>query len=90
MAVTIGQDMLATLRANGVGRVHGVPGDSLNGFTDALRRDGTIDFQETHPQELFRVCSVYVELVADRLGAPIVHTMRGRTGSSSTTPSTSA
>src|SRR6202034_2022628 len=113
-------------------RVYGVPGDSLNGFTDALRRDGGITwehvrheeaaafaagadaaltgelavcagscgpgnlhlinglydanrsrvpvlavaahipeveiglqyFQETHPQELFRECSVYCELVS--------------------------
>lgn len=132
MARTIAQNMVATLRANGIKRVYGVPGDSLNGFTDALRRDGTIDwihvrheegaafaaaadaeltgelavcvgscgpgnlhlvnglfdanrsrvpvlaiaaqipsaeigsgyFQETHPQELFRECSVYAELVA--------------------------
>ena len=114
-------------------RVYGLPGDSLNGFTDALRRDGGIAwehvrheeaaafaaageaamtgelavcaascgpgnlhlinglfdanrsrvpvlaiaahiprdeigreyFQETHPQELFRECSVYCELVSD-------------------------
>ena len=132
MARTIAHNMVAALRANGVKRVYGVPGDSLNGFTDALRRDGTIDwvqvrheegaafaaaaeadltgelavcvgscgpgnlhlinglfdanrsrvpvlaiaaqipsgeigsgyFQETHPQELFRECSVYSELVA--------------------------
>ncbi|HET8595395.1 MAG TPA: thiamine pyrophosphate-binding protein, partial [Intrasporangium sp.] len=132
MARTIAQNMVAGLRANGVKRVYGVPGDSLNGFTDALRRDGMIEwvqvrheegaalaasaeadltgelavcvgscgpgnlhlinglfdanrsrvpvlaiaaqipsaeigsgyFQETHPQELFRECSVYAELVA--------------------------
>ncbi|MGN6753955.1 MAG: ubiquinone-dependent pyruvate dehydrogenase [Intrasporangium sp.] len=132
MARTIAQNMVAGLRANGVKRVYGVPGDSLNGFTDALRRDGMIEwvqvrheegaafatsaeadltgelavcvgscgpgnlhlinglfdanrsrvpvlaiaaqipsgeigsgyFQETHPQELFRECSVYCELVA--------------------------
>ena len=140
MAQTIAQNMVATLRANGVKRVYGVPGDSLNGFTDALRRDGTIEwihvrheegaafaaaadaeltgglavcvgscgpgnlhlinglfdanrsrvpvlaiaaqipseeigsgyFQETHPQELFRECSVYTELVAHRSQMPRV------------------
>ena len=140
MAQTIAQNMVATLRANGVRRVYGIPGDSLNGFTDALRRDGTIDwvhvrheegaafaaaadaeltgglavcvgscgpgnlhlinglfdanrsrvpvlaiaaqipseeigsgyFQETHPQELFRECSVYVELVSHRSQMPRV------------------
>jgi pyruvate dehydrogenase (quinone) len=116
----------------GVKRVYGLPGDSLNGFTDAIRRAGTVEwahvrheeaaafaaaaeaaltgelavcagscgpgnlhlinglfdanrsrvpvlaiaahipsseigstyFQETHPQELFRECSVYSELVS--------------------------
>jgi len=135
---TIAQTIVATLRANGVKRVYGVPGDSLNGFTDALRRDGSIEwvltrheeaaalaaaadaeltgelavcvgsggpgnlhlinglydaarsrvpvlaiaahipsseigsgyFQETHPQELFRECSVYRELVSDPAQMP--------------------
>lgn len=130
---TVAENIVKTLRVNGVDRVYGIPGDSLNGFTDALRRDGGIRwvhvrheesaafaaaadaattgelavaagscgpgnlhlinglydanrsrvpvlaiaahiptneigtgyFQETHPQELFRECSVYVEYVAD-------------------------
>ncbi|MGB3731049.1 ubiquinone-dependent pyruvate dehydrogenase [Microbacterium sp.] len=130
---TVAENMVRTLRVNGIDRVYGIPGDSLNGFTDALRKDGTIRwvhvrheesaafaaaadaaltgelavvagscgpgnlhlinglydanrsrvpvlaiaahiptveigtgyFQETHPQELFRECSVYVEYVAD-------------------------
>ncbi|WP_318241462.1 ubiquinone-dependent pyruvate dehydrogenase [Cellulomonas avistercoris] len=138
MPATIAQTIVATLRANGVKRVYGVPGDSLNGFTDALRRDGSIEwvltrheeaaalaaaadaeltgelavcvgsggpgnlhlinglydaarsrvpmlaiaahipsseigsgyFQETHPQELFRECSVYRELVSDPAQMP--------------------
>lgn len=129
---TIADGMVATLKASGVRRVYGLPGDSLNGFTDALRRDGEVVwqhvrheesaafaaageaamtdalavcaascgpgnlhlinglydanrsrvpvlaiaahiaraeigsgyFQETHPQELFRECSVYAELVS--------------------------
>ncbi|HYZ57137.1 MAG TPA: ubiquinone-dependent pyruvate dehydrogenase [Streptosporangiaceae bacterium] len=132
MATTVAEMMVATLKASGVRRVYGIPGDSLNGFTDALRRDGGITwqhvrheeaaafaaageaaltgqlavcaascgpgnlhlinglfdanrsrvpvlaiaahipreeigggyFQETHPQELFRECSVYCELVS--------------------------
>ena len=130
MASTVAEVMVATLKASGVRRVYGIPGDSLNGFTDALRRDGGIAwehvrheeaaafaaageaaltgelavcaascgpgnlhlinglfdanrsgvpvlaiashipsveiggeyFQETHPQELFRECSVYCEM----------------------------
>lgn len=129
---TIARSIVDTLHASGVQRVYGIPGDSLNGFTDALRAAGTLDwvsvrheeaaafaasaesqvtgklavcagscgpgnlhlinglydaqrsrtpvlaiaaqipseeigstyFQETHPQELFRECSVYVEHVS--------------------------
>jgi pyruvate dehydrogenase (quinone) len=130
LARTISDLIVETLKNAGVRRVYGLPGDSLNGFTDALRRDGTLSwqlvrheeaaafaaageaavtgelavcagscgpgnlhlinglfdanrsrvpvlaiaahipsteiggsyFQETHPQELFRECSVYCEL----------------------------
>jgi pyruvate dehydrogenase (quinone) len=129
---TVADLVIETLRASGVRRVYGVPGDSLNGFTDAIRRQDEISwehvrheeaaafaaageaaitgelavcaascgpgnlhlinglfdanhtrvpvlaiaahipreeigrgyFQETHPQELFRECSVYCELVS--------------------------
>src|ERR1700680_5048569 len=129
---TVADNMVGTLKASGVRRVYGIPGDSLNGFTDALRREGDIAwehvrheeaaafaaaaeaaitgelavaaascgpgnlhlinglfdanrsrvpvlavaahipreeiggayFQETHPQELFRECSVYCELAS--------------------------
>jgi pyruvate dehydrogenase (quinone) len=132
MTHTISDLIVETLKQAGVRRVYGLPGDSLNGFTDALRRDGTLSwehvrheevaafaaageaavtgelavcagscgpgnlhlinglfdanrsrvpvlalaahipseeigsnyFQETHPQELFRECSVYCELAA--------------------------
>jgi pyruvate dehydrogenase (quinone) len=132
MTRTVADDMVALLKASGVRRVYGLPGDSLNGFTDALHRDGDLSwqhvrheeaaalaaageaavtgqlavcaascgpgnlhlinglfdaqrsrvpvlavaahilseeigggyFQETHPQELFRECSVYVEMVS--------------------------
>ncbi|HJR38314.1 MAG TPA: ubiquinone-dependent pyruvate dehydrogenase [Nocardioidaceae bacterium] len=129
---TVAELIADSLVASGVRRVYGIPGDSLNGFTDALRSrpelawvhvrheeaaafaasaeagltgelavcagscgpgnlhliNGLYDaqrsrvpvlaiaahipsaeigsgyFQETHPQELFRECSVYVEHVA--------------------------
>jgi len=132
MTTTVADVMVATLKASGVRQIYGIPGDSLNGFTDALRRDGGIAwehvrheeaagfaaaaeaaltgelavcagscgpgnlhlinglfdanrsrvpvlaiaaqipaveigggyFQETHPQELFRECSVYCEMVS--------------------------
>jgi pyruvate dehydrogenase (quinone) len=129
---TVADIVVETLKASGVRRVYGLPGDSLNSLTDALRRtadiawqhvrheeaaafaaageaavtgelavcaascgpgnlhliNGLFDaqrsavpvlalaahiplnevgsgyFQETHPQELFRDCSVYSELVS--------------------------
>jgi len=140
-----------TLKQAGVTRVWGLPGDSLNAFTDALRRDhgkdgslqwlhmrheeaaafaagadaelngelavvagscgpgnlhfinglfdanrnrvpvlaiashipsaeiGSSYFQETHPQELFRECSVYSELVGDPAQLPWVLEIAMRT-----------
>ena len=129
---TVADHVISALRLSGVRRVYGLPGDSLTGFTDAIRRAGEISwehvrheetaafaaaadaaltgqlavcagscgpgnlhlinglfdaqrsrvpvlaiaahiprseigseyFQETHPQELFRECSVYRELVS--------------------------
>jgi pyruvate dehydrogenase (quinone) len=129
---TVADNIVETLTSSGVRRVYGLPGDSLNGFTDALRRNSGIEwvhvrheeaaafaaaaeaaitgelavtaascgpgnlhlinglfdanrsrvpvlaiaahipreeigggyFQETHPQDLFRECSVYCELVS--------------------------
>lgn len=128
----VAENIVQTLVANGVQRVYGLPGDSLNAFTEAIRVEDRLDwvhvrheetaafaagaeadmtgeltvcagscgpgnlhlinglfdanrnrvpvlaiaahiptveigtnyFQETHPQELFRECSVYVEYVA--------------------------
>ena len=142
---------IETLKRAGVRRVWGLPGDSLNAFTDALRRDAGADdgirwlhmrheeaaafaagadaelngelavvagscgpgnlhfinglfdanrtrvpvlaiashipsaeigsayFQETHPQELFRECSVYAELVSDPAQLPWVLEIAMRT-----------
>ncbi|WP_372495926.1 thiamine pyrophosphate-binding protein, partial [Mycolicibacterium smegmatis] len=37
---TFADHIIAMLSASGVRRVYGLPGDSLNGFTDAIRRSG--------------------------------------------------
>lgn len=128
---TVADTIVEILQDAGVDRVYGLPGDSLNGFTDSIRRTDGVDwvhvrheeaaafaaaadaaltgdlavcagscgpgnlhlinglfdahrsrmpvvaiaahipsaeigstyFQETHPQELFRECSVYCEMV---------------------------
>jgi pyruvate dehydrogenase (quinone) len=143
---TVADHVISTLRASGVQRVYGLPGDSLNGLTDAIRRsegftwehvrheeaagfaaaadaaltgrlavcagscgpgnlhliNGLFDaqrsrvpvlaiaahipqaeigsqyFQETRPQELFRECSVYCELVTTAESAPRVLQMAMR------------
>ncbi|MBP1820371.1 ubiquinone-dependent pyruvate dehydrogenase [Mycobacterium sp. OAE908] len=143
---TVADHVINALRVSGVRRVYGLPGDSLNGFTDALRRSGEITwehvrheetaafaaaadaaltgalavcagscgpgnlhlinglfdaqrsrvpvlaiaahiprteigsdyFQETHPQELFRECSVYRELVSTPEMAPRILEMAMR------------
>ena len=143
---TVADHVISALRISGVRRVYGLPGDSLNGFTDAIRRSGEISwehvrheeaaafaaaadaaltgqlavcagscgpgnlhlinglfdaqrsrvpvlaiaahiprteigsqyFQETHPQELFRECSVYCELVSTAEMAPRILAMAMR------------
>jgi len=51
MATTVADVMVSTLKASGVRRVYGIPGDSLNGFTDALRRADGISWQHTRHEE---------------------------------------
>src|SRR5689334_24166111 len=43
--------IVATLKASGVRRIYGLPGDSLNGLTDALRRDGGIAWEHVRHEE---------------------------------------
>jgi pyruvate dehydrogenase (quinone) len=51
MTATVAEVMVETLKVSGVRRVYGVPGDSLNGFTDALRRDGEITWEHVRHEE---------------------------------------
>ena len=51
MSSTLADVMVATLRASGVQRVYGIPGDSLNGLTDAIRRDGEIAWEHVRHEE---------------------------------------
>ncbi|QKC99034.1 ubiquinone-dependent pyruvate dehydrogenase [Mesorhizobium sp. NZP2298] len=138
MSLTVAQQLVETLQAAGIRRIYGVVGDSLNGITDAIRKQTQIEwihvrneeagafaagaeahltgdlvvcagscgpgnlhlinglfdchrshvpvlaiaahipsaeigsgyFQETHPQELFRECSHFCELVSDPAQMP--------------------
>jgi pyruvate dehydrogenase (quinone) len=51
MAKTTADLMAETLRQAGVKRIYGVVGDSLNGFTDALRRRGDLDWIHVRHEE---------------------------------------
>jgi pyruvate dehydrogenase (quinone) len=51
MANTVADFMAETLQKAGVKRVYGVVGDSLNGFTDSLRRLDSIDWIHVRHEE---------------------------------------
>jgi pyruvate dehydrogenase (quinone) len=51
VANTVADGMVAELKASGVQRIYGIPGDSVNGFTDALRRDGGIAWEHVRHEE---------------------------------------
>ena len=51
MNSTMADVIVATLKASGVPRIYGLPGDSLNGLTDALRRDGDVVWQHVRHEE---------------------------------------
>ena len=51
MSSKVANLLVEVLKAAGVRRVYGVAGDSLNGVTDALRADGTIEWIHTRHEE---------------------------------------
>src|SRR5260221_43602 len=52
MTRTVADQMVETLAAAGVERIYGIVGDSLNGFTDALRRHGGIQWLHVRHEEV--------------------------------------
>jgi pyruvate dehydrogenase (quinone) len=52
MATTVADQMVETLVAAGVERIYGIVGDSLNGFTDSLRRQGSIKWLHIRHEEV--------------------------------------
>src|SRR5919204_1125324 len=52
MAKTVADQFAETLAAAGVKRVYGIVGDSLNGLTDALRRQGKIEWVHLRHEEV--------------------------------------
>ena len=52
MASSVADQMVETLAAAGVKRIYGIVGDSLNGFTDSLRRQGKINWLHVRHEEV--------------------------------------
>lgn len=48
---TVAQNIISQLEVQGVKRMYGIPGDSLNGLTDALRENGRIEWVHTRHEE---------------------------------------
>jgi pyruvate dehydrogenase (quinone) len=48
---TFAEHVIASLKASGVRRLYGLPGDSLNGLTDAIRRDEDVDWVHVRHEE---------------------------------------
>ncbi|MFF4838265.1 ubiquinone-dependent pyruvate dehydrogenase [Streptomyces sp. NPDC001315] len=48
---TFADHVIASLKASGVRRLYGLPGDSLNGLTDAIRRDDGVDWVHVRHEE---------------------------------------
>ncbi|WP_264991979.1 thiamine pyrophosphate-binding protein, partial [Mycobacterium montefiorense] len=48
---TVADQIIAALKASGIQRVYGLPGDSLNGFTDAIRRAAGITWNHVRHEE---------------------------------------
>src|ERR1700740_626557 len=51
MAKLVADQFVETLAAAGVKRIYGIAGDSLNGLTDALRRQGKIEWLHMRNEE---------------------------------------
>jgi pyruvate dehydrogenase (quinone) len=52
MPKTVAEQFVETLAAAGVKRIYGIVGDSLNGLTDALRRQGKIEWVHVRHEEV--------------------------------------
>src|ERR1700760_3260667 len=52
MAQTVADQFAETLAAAGVKRIYGIVGDSLNGLTDSLRRQGKIEWIHVRHEEV--------------------------------------
>src|ERR1700729_415787 len=52
MAMTVADQFAETLATAGVKRIYGIVGDSLNGLTDSIRRQGKIEWIHVRHEEV--------------------------------------
>src|ERR1700716_1211336 len=52
MPTTVADQFAETLAASGVKRIYGIVGDSLNGLTDAIRRQDKIEWGHVRHEEV--------------------------------------
>ena len=52
MARSVADQFVETLAAAGVKRIYGIVGDSLNGLTDAVRRQGKMEWLHSDTRRL--------------------------------------
>ena len=52
MAITVADQFAETLATAGIKRIYGIVGDSLNGLTDAIRRQGKIEWVHVRHEEV--------------------------------------
>jgi pyruvate dehydrogenase (quinone) len=52
MAKTVADQFAETLTAAGVKRIYGIVGDSLNGLTDSIRRQGKVEWVHVRHEEV--------------------------------------
>ncbi|WP_396919026.1 ubiquinone-dependent pyruvate dehydrogenase [Mycolicibacterium sp.] len=48
---TVADHVISVLKLSGIRRIYGLPGDSLNGFTDAIRRAGDVSWEHVRHEE---------------------------------------
>src|SRR5579871_4430683 len=68
MPRTVGELLTATLGEIGVGQVFGIVGDALNPFTDALRRDGRLQWLGVRHEEGAALAAAGQAKLTGRLG----------------------
>jgi hypothetical protein len=96
MTFTISDLIVDTLKKSGVRRVYGLPGDSLNGFIEALRGNGRLAWEHVRHEETAAFAAVGALLdaalpagPADSRGDPLARRVRPRAGvgAAASTPS---